>query len=475
MPGVPGLAILLVPAAALAGCWVAFALLYMPPKTMVLALGLPALAIAAVASGRPRQALLFALAALTAVDVKTYQDFHVHAGGAPGLVITAQLIMLVPLVAIALAERAAGTRTRQRSLRGAWLVMPLLPILAALPSLLNSSYLDLGGYELLRMATFVCLYLYFAIDFRRADLPLVLAGFLVGILLEVPFALLQLAAPGTAISVLGQQSVGLSESVGRSGNLSRVAGTLQHPNLLGSYLVMLLPLALLLAVARRGRSRLRVLARLSLGAGLLLLAITFSRGAWTGIVLAVPLALILAAGRHHVTPAQATAGILLTAAAVLAALALPPIAQRLFASDPRNISFRVDLNTVGLAMWKAHILTGIGLNTFVENAAAFDSRHISMAKVPAHNIYLLWLAETGVAGLLGWVAFLLWSLKRCLRTAASADRLASLLGIGFFAGTVALFVAELFSFSTRIDAIQQGFMVLLGMVVALSEEPSSGP
>jgi O-antigen ligase len=323
------------------------------------------------------------------------------------------------------------------------------------------------------MAEYWLLFLFVALTFDRADAIVVIAGLFIGILVEVPFALIQIMSPGSSLTVIGQQSAGVTEALSSGANLSRVAGTLQHPNLLGSYLVLLLPMALLLTLGPSIGRWLRILAFVSLVAGLALLGATLSRGAWTGLVVAVPLALFLAGYLGPLSRLRSTVGLAFTIAAMVVLVALPPVYQRLFESDPNNVAFRFELNAVAIAMWTPNVLGGIGLNTFVENAANFDFAHISKTKVPAHNIYLLWLAETGVIGLIGWVLFLVWSARRSLQLASSSDGFAALVGLGVATGIVALYIGDLFSFSTRIDAIYQGMLILLGLVLALGRTATS--
>jgi O-antigen ligase len=459
--------------AALAGALAAVALQAVPLKALGALVGAGALIGIVVLSGRPRRLLLALVVATIVLDVKTYQAFHKdHTGGAPGLVITFGMVLLIPLVAMAIADAVAGRSEEARAPlpTGAYWV-PLLPLACALPSLFHTQHMDLSLLELLRQVCFYGLYLYFALTLRRQDLPLVVGCFLGSVSIELPFAAIQLVDPAAQISIGGQQSETLSEQVAGGGILGRISGTQTAPNLLGSFLTIVLPLALVLTLCRRVSGRMRAFSGASLAIGGLLLLFTFSRASWIGVAVAFPLVLLLAAARGWLTPSQTVSALSLFAVSGLVLLALPPVQERLFGSNPSNIDFRIQLNQVATGMWLSQPLTGVGLNTFVETAPKFDVHNIASVHFPAHNIYLLTLAEAGVIGLAGLLVNVLWQLWRSWKASATADPLASLLAIGLVGALVALYVGELASFSTRTDADVAAVAVLLGSVLAVSRWP----
>jgi O-antigen ligase len=184
---------------------------------------------------------------------------------------------------------------------------------------------------------------------------------------------------------------------------------------------------------------------------------------------------LLAAIRGHLSPHQATAILTVAAVGCVFVLLLPPVWSRLVASDAGNVTFRVDVNESAIAMWRANPVLGVGLNLFPENVGDYDVRHVSLYRWPVHNIYLLWLAETGIVGAAGMGVYVIWGFYRAWRASGDEDAVISLLAIGFVAGAVGLYVGELVSFSTRLESIAQAFAILLGTVIATSRHVADAP
>ena len=476
--------------AGLFGAALAAVMLSLQTKYTVALLGLLAVTLVALISGRPRQVLLGISILLLPLNVETNVGYSLpHLAGAPGLVITAQMALLVPLFLLAVVENAANARasvalesqdSRPASLSIVAIVVPLVPLLGSLPSMLGTDYVDLGRYEVIRLFSFYLLYLYMVITFRPGDIKLIVGALLVGILGQLPIAALEYVKPDFHPQIFGQVSGVKEELLGATGaSVSRISGTLTHPNELGSYLILLLPMAMLFGVAKPVGFRLRLLAWLALIAGMGMLALTFSRGSWVGAAVGLPLALILAAAYRQIPAGQVVfllAAGLLTGTVVLLS---PPVLNRLLESDPLNVTFRFQIAQVALNMWQSQPFTGVGLNSFVEHARAFDVDHIAILSsggtaagtsppsLPVHNVYLMWLAEIGVIGALGWLAYLTWVVTRSFRAMTSSVPLGPLLAIGFLAGGTALYVGDLASFTSRIDPVMQTFLIILGVVVAL--------
>jgi hypothetical protein len=461
-------------------------------KYTVALFGLLAVSLVALVSGRPRQVLLGISILLLPLNVETNIGFDMpHLAGAPGLVITAQMALLVPLFLLAVMENAAHAHARAHrrltsqdrrapGLGIAAIVVPLVPLLASLPSMLGTDYVSLGRYELIRLFSYYLLYLYMAITFRPADIKLITGALMVGILGQLPFAALEYIKPDFHLQIFGQVSGVKQELIGATGaSLSRVSGTLTHPNELGSYLILLLPMSMLFGLAKPVGFRLRLLGWLAFIGGMGMLAFTFSRGSWIGAAVGLLLALVLAAAYRQIPVGQVVfllaAGLVTGTVVVLS----PPVLNRLLESDPLNVSFRFQIAHVALNMWQSQPYSGVGLNSFVEHARAFDVNHIAVlssggsavltspTSLPVHNVYLLWLAEIGVIGALGWLAYLTWVGGRSFQAMTSRVPLGPLFAIGFLSGGLALYVGDLASFTSRIDPVMQAFLIMLGVIVAI--------
>lgn len=162
-----------------------------------------------------------------------------------------------------------------------------------------------------------------------------------------------------------------------AGNL-RVFGTLGHPNLLGAYLGMALPLVVWLGLRVRGagwRISLGVTAALCVGATVA----TLSRGAWGGLLAAAVVGSVLAVrargGSGSVGPRRARvfwgsalAGLLIVAGLYTGSgLYRAPLSARAAQitdlSAPTTQS-RLELWRAGLGMFADHPIAGLGLDAF---------------------------------------------------------------------------------------------------------------
>jgi O-antigen ligase len=346
----------------------------------------------------------------------------------------------------------------------------------------------LGRYEVIRLLSFYLLYLYMAITFRPGDLKLIVGALLLGVLGQLPFAVLEYVKPGFTPQIFGQVSSVKEELVGATGaSVSRVSGTLTHPNELGSYLILMLPLTMLIALAKPAGSGLRLIAWLAFIGGLGMLALTFSRASWVGAALGLPLALILAAAFRQIPAGQVVFLLVLGLVTATVVVLSPPVLDRLLESDPLNVTFRFQIAQVAYNMWQSQPVTGVGLNSFVEHARAFDVDHIailssggggaaaSVQSLPVHNVYLLVLAETGVIGAVGWLTYLVWAGGRCFKAMTSRIPLGPIFAIGFLAGGVALYIGDIASFTSRIDPVMQAFLMMLGVAVAIGLKRKGAP
>lgn len=228
-------------------------------------------------------------------------------------------------------------------------------------------------------------------------------------------------------------------------NITRINATFTDVNGLGSYLAMMVPVALGLAMRQEGLWRWRWLA----GAALLMLAVLFtaSRSAW--VALAIGLALHgLALWRFRVLPAdtwigrhgwQAIAGTI--AVMVLSLVVLAAYATmrdvRYYDEDSyfETLLYTVNLRAPAqerlkgrLAFWAAATSMiahrpafGIGLGRFYKEVALYaaDPAALPRRQENAHNYFLQIAAELGLVGFAAWAAVIVAAVLPALRVAAS--------------------------------------------------------
>ncbi len=178
----------------------------------------------------------------------------------------------------------------------------------------------------------------------------------------------------------------------------RVYSTLENPNVLGEYLLLITPFAAAcLLTAKTWPRRLFYLAILAVM--LLCLIFTSSRGAWLGLIFAAAIFMIMLDARLILL------GII---AIVILYFALPDWVIDRFSSigdlTDSSTSYRVFIWMGTIAMLKDYWFSGIGPGTDAFNLV-YPAYSFNTIKAPhAHNLYLQLMCD---AGILGLVLFLL--------------------------------------------------------------------
>jgi len=263
-----------------------------------------------------------------------------------------------------------------------------------------------------RVFAYLCLSLY--IIRTKPDLRLVVAGFAAGVTYVSVIACMQFIlqhSVGGLLWYLGERTFSLATpGIARlsfclnpwgftCGERLRAYGTFPHPNVLGGYIAVALPF-LIDGLRRAKRGGVRVVYGVILLVAVSALAVTFSRTAWVaaavGIVLRIPFL------RKYGIPGRA-AYIIIAITGILAAIVYKP------SITDESFTQRLQLNAAAITVWQSRPLTGSGLNNFI---AAVPLTSPRLPLQPVHNVYLLFLAETGIAGVLVVVIVLIFLLRR---------------------------------------------------------------
>ncbi len=240
---------------------------------------------------------------------------------------------------------------------------------------------------------------------------------LAGVLLQSPvrqrqvmffFVLAATASAAYAISgspVWQQTGIGLREQ--RSGGLAGINAGARY------FVVALVALYYLHSISTR-----RVLRAGGIAAMFILLLGVVATGSRTGLLL-LPIALaFVAIGRHT----QGTLGRLVMLV-LLSALALVLVPQNLWQLLENAVSvtsagiesedIRDELWRAGLAMWRDHPVQGVGIGQFPANLPAYALGRIPSERLDAgpHSIYIGVLAETGMIGILLFLALCFATLR----------------------------------------------------------------
>lgn len=206
----------------------------------------------------------------------------------------------------------------------------------------------------------------------------------------------------------------------------RAIGTFVLPGELAGYLVIMLPIAGAVMVARSGA--LRAAAGVALCFGSAAFILTFSRAGWMGLAAAIAFFVVVRA-RASGTGILAAAGII--AAGLGAVLLLFNVAH-----NPSENYTRISIWQAALQIIDRFPLTGVGPFDFSRLYAVVRAPDGDVTAFHAHSVYLTFLAEIGVVGVAAavwaWWAFAAELRRRISRTSPHEATIALAAAAGLF-------------------------------------------
>ena len=384
-------------------------------------------------------------------------------GAFRGLSISVTTLALVGLYAswfiAALATRNVRQRARLHVNRPLTLYLAFVTL-----SLFVAQDISLSLFELFLFLQLYLVYLYVANTVRnRQDILFVVSVLLVGGLLE-SIVIVVLRFTNVESTVLGPVHIFI-ESNGKRGWM-RIGGTTGVPNIAGAYLSILLALAAGLLFSNLGRAY-KWLAVALLGLGEVALIFTFSRGAWIALFVAVG-ALGVVVWRQRTLSFRVPIAIF----SILMFLYFPfsdAISARLFGDDNGSAESRIPLVNLASRIIEDNPILGVGSNNFtvaMERYLTPEFRNGRAFLFAVHNKYLLVWAETGIGGLLAFLAFLAGSLRTGWQCWKVQDPLLSPLALGLTAG-IAGHMVHLTVDHFRSRPTQQLLWLIAGLLVAM--------
>lgn len=255
---------------------------------------------------------------------------------------------------------------------------------------------------------------------------------------------------------------------------ARVGSTFENPNFYAEYLVLIVPLGLALVLGLRGAFR-----RVALGVATLFLFIglilTYTRGSWMATGIGIILMSLLT---------EAWLFWVWMALFAIALVAAPGVASRLASITDitgGTAGFRMRLWLIASGIISEHMLIGIGIGNYYDVFTEYVFRHpelnVGWVIYGAHNSYLTIWAETGIFGILSFVAIILISIKYglYLARAKAQDKYLSWINSAIFAGVIGFSINSLTSNSFHHPQPAVFFWFLLGLQVAidgLNPEPT---
>ena len=248
---------------------------------------------------------------------------------------------------------------------------------------------------------------------------------------------------------------------------TRVYSTFDNPNVLGQYLILIIPVAFAMLVQNRGTGK-KIIYTLINIAMFACLMYTWSRGAWVGVVLSLGFFVLLRDRRWLVL---CVAGLLLMPS-VLPANVLNRLTSIGNMKDS-STAYRVSVWVASFRIAKDYWMSGIGIGT-----AAFEKIYPSYAlngagfALHSHNFYIQWVVEMGVFGLLAFLAIILTAYKQIasIKEKSSLIRTVTLAMAGALLGFLFQGMAENLWYNFRMVLIFWIYMGILQSGVNISNE-----
>lgn len=242
---------------------------------------------------------------------------------------------------------------------------------------------------------------------------------------------------------------------------TRVVSTFENPNVLGEYLLLLIPVGLAVVWGtRRGYNKLIHLA--VAGALSVCMVYTYSRGNWIGLMVAV-LLFFLFYDRRFVW--------LALIALLISPMFLPQnVINRLLSvgnMGDTSTSYRVYIWLGTLNMLKDYWLCGIGIGTEAFNRIYPLYSYAGIVAPHSHNLYLQLVTENGIIGLLVFAWLMVVYYKDCISTIISSNnKMLKALITGLAAGMAGYLVQGMFDnvwYNYRVFLM---FFVIIGITAS---------
>lgn len=210
----------------------------------------------------------------------------------------------------------------------------------------------------------------------------------------------------------------------------RVGGTLGGPNVAGGIISAFLPIvcAMMWILPKRVH---KVFSALCLFLGCVALISTSSRASWGGFVMAL-LGFLFMGLRLGWVQREALIALFLLVLVIGGAF-YQPIYTRLTSDDQGSAESRVKMAKLARNVIRAHPWWGVGANNYALVGYKYytpDVGNLYVISSSVHNRYLLTWAETGLFGLLFFIALLFTPLVMAWRHVISGERFRSLMALG---------------------------------------------
>jgi len=277
---------------------------------------------------------------------------------------------------------------------------------------------------------------------------------------------------GTLLSIMGLiQYLG-----GRS--LSSVSATYVNKSHFAGYLELVIPLSLGMLLIPADKGKKIILGYCSI-IMVVALALTMSRGGWTGFVGSLlVMGILLSTKGFYPKRLWTPLSFVLIIGFILAIIGTNPLIKRFsttkeLTSGPLDYNSRIRAWQGTIQMIKDHPFLGTGIGTFVTAFPRYRPAGLSGLWISAHNDYLETISETGIfaIGIIIWLIFniLRAGFKTFFKTRSSFKQGITL---GAMAGIVAILIHSFVDFNLHIPANAILFTVVVALLMTSANRNS---
>jgi O-antigen ligase len=376
-----------------------------------------------------------------------YKQTYFSPTSYPGFPVTAFDIILVILVSYWALQILRG---EEKFLFFPSISVPAITyILLSGISAFQSTDRELSIALLILMIKSYIAFLYFANRIKeKFDISLVIFAICLGVLLQSVVGGIQYLFGGAFEGIFGIPKTATQTKLQGEFILSRVGGTIGHPNALGRYLCLCIPVLLTYPLAQLD-SRLAKLTWVSLATGGITLILTLSRGSWAALAL-VSLFLFFEIFRRYLKSRAKSMVIVFLVVGFIATAILvifEDVRIRLFENEYRSAQSRIPMAKVALNVIAENPIKGVGLNNYSRVMQRYDRTREWQTygfPHPVHNSYLLIAAESGIPVLIAFLWLITavfakgWSALKCTNVPLS------LLQVGWMGGIMTWLISAMF-------------------------------
>lgn len=244
----------------------------------------------------------------------------------------------------------------------------------------------------------------------------------------------------------------------------RVYSTLENPNVLGEYLLLVLPIAGVFLCQYKARQLPKWVYGGITVLLFLCLILTQSRGCWLGFVLAAAVFVTFTNGRWW--------GLLPIALAIVPFILPQSVVERLMSignMEDSSTSYRVFIWFGTLAMLKDFWIGGIGMGEKAFNSVYPFYSYNAIIAPHSHNLYLQLITESGICTLIVFLVVMVVFIKKMVVVYRRDDKksLNSMMAMAFVSGLLGFLLQSMFDYTFYNYRVMAMFFMFLAMGMAL--------